>query len=158
MPKGWKPLSVKNEVYHLIDRLRGRLSFSDFLEDAMSKLQRQEIVRTRDAELDVPCVTRFEDQGVHVCCRRAPNTKALETLKICLACPSRLTPEKAERERTETHHYPMCGAKEYQDGKKLLVYSRSPSCPKHLQNTWHSVEACVKAECSKIKTYQVRVP
>ena len=158
MPKGWKNLSIKKEVYQIVDRLRGRMSFSDFLDDAMSKLQRKEIVRTQHADLDVPCLSRYEDQGVHVCCRRAPNTKALATLKICQACPSRLTSEKAERLLTETHHYPMCGAREHQDGKTLLVYSKSPSCPKHLRNTWHTVEACVKAECPKIKTYQVRVP
>lgn len=157
--KDYTNISIKKSLKRELDHEKKHKTFSEFIEELLLKARKgKDIISTQDADLDVPCLSRYEDQGVHVCCRRAPNTKALETLKICQACPSRLTPEKAERERTETHHYPMCGAREHQDGKTLLVYSTSPSCPKHLQNTWHTVEACLKAKCPKLKTYQVRVP
>ena len=107
----------------------------------------QETQSVLDSE--IPCFCRFEHNGLLWCAKSAPKTAKLATLKICGACPKRITKERIRQENLllQTRYYVTCGAKEYHDPKKgLMLY-----CTKFYQGQYVTPKDCQTAKCLDIK-------
>ena len=101
------------------------------------------------SDLEIPCFCRFEHNGLLWCAKSAPKTAKLATLKICKACPKRLTKERIREENllVQTRYYVTCGAKEHYDKKKgQMLY-----CEKGYGGQWVTPKDCQTAKCLDIK-------
>jgi len=100
----------------------------------------------------VECLCRYEHAGKYFCVKNPPRSVPLaHNLKTCLACPDRLTKDKAEQRGLilRTHEYVTCGAKEHRDEKKGLMLH----CMKE-GGRWVTIEHCKKIQCKSLKTVQ----
>lgn len=100
----------------------------------------------------VECLCRYEHAGKYFCVKNPPRAVPLaHNLKTCLACPDRLTKDKAEHRGLilRTHEYVTCGSKENMDPKVgLMLY-----CDKE-GGRWVTIAHCKKIECEFLKTVQ----
>ena len=100
----------------------------------------------------VECLCRYEHAGKYFCVKNPPKATPLaHNLKTCLACPDRLTKEKAEQRGVilRTHEYVTCGAKEHRDEKRGLMLH----CMKE-GGRWVDISHCKKIHCPSLKTVQ----
>ena len=166
MPKkGWKHFAIRDSTKKLFDKLKGKLTADEFLVKLIRDWERFKekvaILETKHIELTgkTPCFSRYEDEGLYWCVTKKAHAVKLSTLKICRACPSRLTPErvKAEGIALRTSYYWTCGATERYDEKAgLMLFCKNPMCPVHIRGRWHSTQACVEASCPHMKRVKTK--
>ena len=162
MPKGWKQMTLPTLLLRRFRELKPQnMSDHEFLnkllDSFMSKSSSQTVKakhKTRHADLakDLPCYSRFEDEGFYFCVTHKGHIRPLSTLKICGACLNRITQERAQKEELilKTRYYVTCGARPYPDPKKgLMLY-----CSKHFQGQWVTPQDCQNAKCGYVKEVQ----
>ena len=108
--------------------------------------------QTKPAIEKVECLCRYEHAGEYFCLKNPPRAvKLAHALKTCLACPDRLTKDKAEQRGLilRTHDYVTCKAKEVMDPKTgLMLYCQKEG------GRWVQISHCKKVKCEHLKTVQ----
>lgn len=168
MKDEFETINVKQSTKTILKRLKRKLrkckSIDDVIgvlkagyEKSLTKVEIKQPMFTQDGDLaeSVPCLSRFDFEELYHCGKNAPRVVPLMTLKVCSACRFRVTEEGlAElklREKVTESYYLNCGAKEREGDGVMLVFSEH--CPdKMLRSKWHSINACKKSQCPKIRT------
>lgn len=117
--------------------------------------QRNKSILAPDIKPDteqVECLCRYEHAGKYFCVKNPPRSVPLaHNLKTCLACPDRLTKDKAEQRGLimRTHDFVTCKAKENMDPKLgLMLYCEREG------GRWVTIAHCKKQGCENLKTVQ----